>query len=63
MIAKRAMIDLSHQYADRTAAHADDIADEKVLPLYLALPLILLMSLTLWTAIWKLGAWLLALLA
>jgi len=63
MIAKRAMIELSPRFADRAAAPADDAAAEAVLPLCLALPLILTMSLTLWVGIWRLGAWLVALLA
>jgi hypothetical protein len=63
MLAKRAMIELSPRYADRTSAHVDDVAAETVLPLYLALPLILLMSLSLWAGLWKLGAWIVVLLA
>ena len=63
MLAKRAMIELSPRYADRVASPPDDMAAETVLPLSLALPLILLMSLSLWAGLWWLGAWLFARLA
>jgi hypothetical protein len=63
MLAKRAMIELSPRFADQAAALAEDAAVETVLPLSLALPLILLMSLTLWIGLWRLGTWLVALLA
>ncbi|MCW3476885.1 hypothetical protein [Limobrevibacterium gyesilva] len=50
----------THLYLDQPDVAAPQPQVESVLPLQLAVPFILALSLALWVVLWKLGAWSLA---